>query len=67
MWHSKKYVIKYEVKHINLKQPITKRHILSVVAQIYDPLGLLGPVILKAKVLLQKLCELKISWDDSLL
>lgn len=45
-------------------QKITKRHITSVVSQIFDPLGLLSPVIITAKVLLQKLWLLKLGWDD---
>ncbi|KAJ8914740.1 hypothetical protein NQ315_017451 [Exocentrus adspersus] len=66
IWNSGPDTLKYE---INIKPPsgnATKRKILSTVAQIYDPLGLLGPVILKAKIILQKLWALKISWDESL-
>lgn len=43
---------------------ITKRLILSVVSQIYDPLGLVSPIIMMGKVLLQKLWLCKIGWDD---
>ncbi|GFY59280.1 integrase catalytic domain-containing protein [Trichonephila inaurata madagascariensis] len=32
----------------------TKRDVLSVIARLYDPLGLIGPVINKAKTFLQK-------------
>nr|XP_037871813.1 uncharacterized protein LOC119629588 isoform X2 [Bombyx mori] len=46
-------------------EPITKRSILSNVSQIFDPLGLLSPVIIVAKVLLQQLWLLKIGWDDT--
>ena len=31
---------------------------------IYDPLGLISPVIIKANILLKKLWLYKISWDD---
>lgn len=43
---------------------ITKRLILSVVSQIYDPLGLLSPIIIIGKILLQKLWLHKLGWDD---
>lgn len=43
---------------------LTKRTILSNISQIYDPLGLLAPVIITIKILLQKLWLCKISWDD---
>lgn len=41
----------------------TRRNILSLVSSIYDPLGILSPVVLSAKRLLQELCRLKIGWD----
>ncbi|KAH8265101.1 hypothetical protein KR026_007636, partial [Drosophila bipectinata] len=44
----------------------TRRIVLSSVARLYDPLGLVGPVISKAKIFLQKLCREKLSWDESL-
>ena len=49
---------------INLKdKPLTRRGILSVVASVYDPLGLVSPVVLRGKLLLQDLCRLDIGWD----
>lgn len=46
-------------------KPPTRRNILSVVSSIYDPLGILAPVILSAKRILQELCRLKLSWDET--
>ncbi|XP_065088428.1 uncharacterized protein LOC135709910 [Ochlerotatus camptorhynchus] len=43
-------------------QPITKRIALSLIARLYDPLGLVGPVVTAAKVFMQNLWKLK---DDS--
>ena len=45
---------------------LSKRLILSEVAKIFDPLGFLSPVIIRAKTLLQELWLHKISWDDPL-
>lgn len=45
---------------------VTKRMVLSTIARCYDPLGLIGPVIVKAKVFLQTLWKEKIDWDDCL-
>ncbi|CAH2086997.1 unnamed protein product [Euphydryas editha] len=42
----------------------TKRNILSFVSQVFDPLGLEGPCILQAKILLQHLWLQKCGWDD---
>lgn len=43
---------------------VTKRIMLSAISQIYDPLGLLSPIVILAKILLQKLWLCKIGWDD---
>lgn len=45
---------------------VTKRTILSEMTQIFDPLGLLSPYIIIAKILLQKLWLHKLTWDESL-
>lgn len=42
----------------------SKRSILSFAAKIWDILGFLCPVIIKIKILLQKLWSAKIGWDD---
>ncbi|CAH8639763.1 unnamed protein product, partial [Dicrocoelium dendriticum] len=44
--------------------PKTRRSILSVVSSMYDPLGLVAPSIMPAKILLQKLCRDKLGWDQ---
>lgn len=45
---------------------ITKRSILSVIAKIFDPLGMLSPCIISMKIVLQKLWLHKLSWDEQL-
>ncbi|XP_070526174.1 uncharacterized protein [Cardiocondyla obscurior] len=44
--------------------PRTKRSILSVIAKLYDPIGWVTPTIICAKIIIQRLWKLKISWDD---
>ncbi|XP_059062082.1 uncharacterized protein LOC131854916 [Achroia grisella] len=45
---------------------LTKRVILSKVSKIFDPLGMLSPFIIIAKILLQRLWLLKVGWDEPL-
>ncbi|GBM83088.1 hypothetical protein AVEN_73087-1 [Araneus ventricosus] len=45
---------------------VTKRQVLSTIARVFDPLGILGPVVTKAKLFFQKLWLLNIKWDDPL-
>lgn len=47
-----------------VQNKITKHHILSVVSQIFDPLGLVGPCIMEAKLIVQKLWKYKYDWDS---
>ena len=50
---------------IELKDnPLSRRGILSTVSSIYDPLGLVAPVILQGKRILQELCRDGVGWDD---
>nr|XP_012153583.1 PREDICTED: uncharacterized protein LOC105664297 [Megachile rotundata] len=66
VWNSENDSIVYSVKTSNYTSRVTKRTISSEIAKIYDPLGLLGPVIVVAKILLQKIWSLKVDWDESL-
>ena len=43
---------------------LTKRNILSDTSQTFDPLGLLAPVIIKAKIFLQQLWKCNLTWDE---
>lgn len=54
------YVIK------NPSDALTKRSVLSAIAQIYDPIGILSPLVFWAKVLMQHLWCLGLDWDTPL-
>lgn len=43
----------------------TKRSILSTTFKIFDPLGLLSLCTIKPKILMQKLWQAKVGWDDT--
>ncbi|XP_045031860.1 uncharacterized protein LOC116918548 [Daphnia magna] len=48
------------------EEAFSKRSILSAISSIYDPLGLLAPVVLVAKIILQDIWRLKGGWDEIL-
>ncbi|CAH2103260.1 unnamed protein product [Euphydryas editha] len=56
----------YVVNLINTKEPITKRTILSEIARLYDPIGWISPVVITAKIFIQKLWKERLEWDDEL-
>lgn len=64
-WNCQCDLLSYSLVLPKTNTKITKRTILSTVAQIFDPLGLIGPVIIIAKLILQRLWSLKIHWDES--
>ena len=43
-----------------------KRGILRGMARVYDPLGIAAPVVLKAKTLYLKACEVNLPWEKQL-
>ena len=54
-WDTENDMLKYSAKRINLiRRETTKRECLSTIYSLYDPLGLLTPIIVTAKILLRK-------------
>ncbi|GAA48007.1 hypothetical protein CLF_101070, partial [Clonorchis sinensis] len=46
------------------EKPLTRRGLLAAVCSLFDPLGLVAPVCLTAKQLLQELCKAGLGWDS---
>ena len=44
----------------------TKRNVLRVIVGLYDPMGLVSPIIVKMKILLQDICQANYHWDAEL-
>lgn len=63
-WSAEKDYLTYSVKSSEFRN-ISKRSILSEVSQIFDPLGLLSPCVVIAKIMLQRLWSLKLNWDEA--
>ncbi|XP_055619069.1 uncharacterized protein LOC129764228 [Toxorhynchites rutilus septentrionalis] len=66
LWEPHTDVIKYKVPRWAPIQSYTKRSILSQMSSLLDPLGMLGPVIVKAKMFIQMLWKEEFSWDQPL-
>ena len=44
----------------------TKRNVLKTIASIYDPLGIINPIVVQMKIFFQDLCLAKFEWDEKL-
>ncbi|GFW54214.1 uncharacterized protein TNCV_4372881 [Trichonephila clavipes] len=62
IWNLKTDSIQVKVVHEEIVK--TKRQLLSVIAQIFDPLGLFSPSVITLKIMLQELWKSKAFWDD---
>ena len=53
-----------KVTVLDAKTKVTKITTLSTIAKPFDSLGLVSPMIVGLKILFQKLCTVKIRWDE---
>ena len=63
-WDYQEDVFQYTIS-VSENYRVTKRSILAISAQIFDPMGLIGPFVLKAKIILQMVWQLGLDWDES--
>ena len=68
-WNTAKDTIEMKPE-INLSTKVRKlregKAVTSQIYAIFDPLGLLSPITMKYKLMLQKLDVLKVEWDEEL-
>nr|CAI5848380.1 unnamed protein product [Callosobruchus analis] len=63
-WCAKTDTLNYSVNPDDFKlSRVTKRTILSAVSTIFDPLGTITPITIKAKLLIQELWKSQVGWD----
>lgn len=63
-WAPDTDTLKFSINIEKNLDKITKRNILSNTCKIFDPLGLLSPCTVTLKMLLQKLWQIKLEWDE---
>ncbi|XP_064464109.1 uncharacterized protein LOC135375301 [Ornithodoros turicata] len=68
-WDQEKDVLSLPIKSLSQEHnqnPVSKRKALTLVAEIYDPLGLVIPCTVTGKILLQETWKRQLAWDDNL-
>lgn len=63
-WNPGLDIFRYRIKNPPSDQRATKRSIVSDIARLFDPDGFLSPIIVRAKILIQRLWSRKMDWDD---
>ncbi|KAL1447145.1 hypothetical protein WDU94_009863 [Cyamophila willieti] len=64
-WNSKEDKFLFEISSQLIQEcKVTKRGILSTICKLWDPLGLVSPAVIYAKLLVKELWELELSWDE---
>lgn len=65
-WNPRDDCLRYHSSYEASSKQLTKRIILSMIAQIFHLLGLIGPFVIRSRVMLQHLWKLKIGWDSTI-
>ena len=63
-WNSTEDVFVVPATPAPFDHPITKRNVLKTVATVFDPLGLISPFIVQAKIMLQEMWHRVYDWDE---
>ena len=64
-WSAKLDCFRLTVVKLSSSDSITKRALVSDIAKTFNALGWFAPTIVKIKILLQRLWEAKIGWDET--
>ncbi|XP_036340379.1 uncharacterized protein LOC118749690 [Rhagoletis pomonella] len=64
-WSPKEDTLTYRVQ-LSTTAVASKRHVFSAASRLFDPFGLLSPIVIRFKVMFQALCLQNLGWDDPL-
>ncbi|KFD64292.1 hypothetical protein M514_23576 [Trichuris suis] len=67
LWNRRSDTLRLNMERVieGLSKRVTKRNILSATHQVFDPIGVVCPVLLRPKLLLRKIWPMRIGWDDA--
>ncbi|XP_070510435.1 uncharacterized protein [Cardiocondyla obscurior] len=64
-WQPESDIFNFSIEPIR-KEVVTKRELLSAISKLFDPLGLVGPILTRAKIIMQRTWLSERNWDESL-
>ena len=62
-WDVNEDAFYYVMRQVCARDDVTRRMMLSNIATLYDPLGLITPIAVRGKILFQEATRLKLDWD----
>lgn len=65
-WDTASDTLGFVTRELETSSPITKREVLKQSSTIYDPLGLISPITVRSKMLMQQIWEKNFNWDELL-
>lgn len=65
-WNQENDSYQYKVERYQINARVTKRNVLAEIASVFDPLGLINPITVRLKLIMQKLWQINIGWDEPL-
>ena len=66
IWNVNLDTIALKTANMFVPEVITKRNLLSLVSSVFDPLGLLSPIVIRGKILIQAAWRTNVSWNEPL-
>ncbi|XP_058448656.1 uncharacterized protein LOC131428628 [Malaya genurostris] len=66
LWFPQSDTFNFKIPSMSDQSLVTKRIVVSEMSSLFDPLGLLGPVVANAKMFVQRLWAESLSWDEPL-
>lgn len=63
-WRPKQDTLIYTIQPQKIRDNWTKREVLSEIGKLFDPNGYLAPVVITAKILMQRIWQEKCDWDN---
>ena len=66
VWKPKEDQFTFETKELDVTLSVTKRNYLHNIASLWDPLGLIAPYTILAKILFQEMWSRGYTWDEEI-
>ncbi|XP_064111443.1 uncharacterized protein LOC135218931 [Macrobrachium nipponense] len=64
IYDSNQDTLQLKVKQL-YKGASSKRQILSALSSVFDPIGIFAPIMLQGKLIIRKLCQQVLNWDET--